>query len=151
MDQSLDEWFAEYDRLRAALEPYRRRIVSQLGRRNGLQELTQPEHVFERLYYYWAATLVNNNDVFGYLSFIIENKAAFLAVGADGTLKALDKLMPFYRHWQKLKDDVERGDYWWRTKDERAPAEALAEGVHELARLLLAYAERNLPMPNQAQ
>jgi hypothetical protein len=150
MDHSLDEWFAEYDRLNAALEPYRQRIVSKLSCPDGPQELAEPEHVFERLYYYWAAALVNNGDVFGYLPFIIENKAAFLAVGADGTLEALDRLTPFYRQQQKLKDDVEKGQCWWQTKDERAAAEALAEGVHELARLLLAYAERNLPMPTQA-
>jgi hypothetical protein len=151
MDQSLDEWSAEYDRLSAALEPYRQRIMSKLGRPDGPQELAEPEHVFERLDYYWSAALVNNGDVFGYLPFIIENKAAFIALGAGGTLRAVDQLMPFYVQQQELKDDVEKGQYWWRTKDERAPAEASAEGVHEFARLLLAYAERNLPTPSSVE
>jgi len=144
VDQSLDEWFAEYRRLNNALEPYRTRIASKIFGPSP-EELTGAEHVFERLYYYWAAALVNNGDVFGYLSFIIENKAAFTAIGAIKTLEAADKLMPLYRKQQSLTDDVEKSEYWWRTKDERAPVEALAEGVHEFARLLLAYAEKNLP------
>src|SRR5262249_29077911 len=137
MELSLKEWFDEYGRLSDALRPYCDRITPKMFGRNAPQKLTEPEHVFERLYYYWAAGLVNAGDVFGYVPFIVENKAAFIAVGASGTLDALEKLMPFYRQQQELKRDVQKGEYWWRTKEKRASAEALAEGVHEFARPLL--------------
>jgi hypothetical protein len=135
MEQSLDEWSDEYNRLRGSLRPFCNRIQLQ-------QELSAAESLFSDLHYYWEAALVNSGDVFGYMSFIIDHKEHFAAIGADGTLKAVDELMPFYR--QQVLDESERGDYWWRTQEERAPAEALAEGVLEFARLLLAYANKNL-------
>jgi hypothetical protein len=110
------------------------------------KKLREAARVFSDLYYYWSAAIVNSGDVFGYLPFIIEHKADFVAVGAHGTLKALKKLIPFYRQQQKLRDEKERSEYAWRNKAKLAPGEALAEGVHEFARLLLAYALKNLPV-----
>src|ERR1700722_16624928 len=130
VDQSLDEWIAEYTRLDSALGMYIDCMPC------GAQELAEPERLFSDLVYYWSAALVNNGDVFGYVHFIIEHKGDFVAIGAEGTLKAMAFLMPYYRQQQELKSDIEKGKYWWRTKDERAPTEALAEGVHEFARLL---------------
>ena len=94
--------------------------------------------------YYWDAALVNNADVFGYVQFIIEHQTDFAAIGADGTLRALDQLMPFYREQQEIKDESEKGAYWHRTKEKRASGEAFAEDVLEFARLLLQYAQKNL-------
>lgn len=142
-DQSRDEWMKEYDRLSDALEPYRSRTVQKAFGPGATEPLTEQERVFFDLWFYWSAGLVNAGDVFGHIPFIIEHEADFKAVGAVATLRALEELMPYYREQQRCPEN-ERGEYWWRTKDERADVEKLAEGVHEFARLLLAYANKNI-------
>ena len=135
MDQSLDESLAEYLRLEDALAHY--------CDRSG-PNMSEPERILTDLCYYWSAAICNNGDVFGYVPFIIEHEADFIAIGAVGTLKALAKLMPFYREQEKLENQDDKNKYWWRTRDERAPVEALAEGVNDFGYLLLAYAQKNL-------
>jgi hypothetical protein len=130
MGESNDEWFKEYRRLTFAIKRF--------------FALREPLRILEDLDYYWNAALINSGDVFGYMHFIIEHQADFEAIGAKGTLDAMVKLRPFYRQQQKLADHGEKHDYWRRTRDERAAAEELAEGVHEFGRLLLAFAEKNL-------
>jgi hypothetical protein len=144
MDQALDEWFKEYGRLCDGLEPYRSSIVPKVYGAGASQPLSEPESVFFNLYYYWGGALCNSGDVFGYVSYIIDHEADFVAIGAHGTIKALAGLMPHFREQEQLTDQTEKDEYWRRTRDERAAVEGIAEGVHEFARLLLAYAEKNL-------
>ena len=140
MDPLVDQWFAEWRRLEAAVEPYRLRILAKESKGS---KLNKEEDVFWNLYYFWQAALINNGDVFGYVAFIIEQKAAFEAVDAKGCLAALEKLMPFYTEQQKLATKEEKNAYWHRTKEARQSAEALAEETNVFGALLLEYAEKN--------
>lgn len=145
MDRPLEDWFDEYRRLNNALRPYCDRICAKECERTAQRcTLSERERLFSDLCYYWEAALVNNGDVFGYVQFIIEHQTDFAAIGADGTLRALDRLMPFYREQQEILDESEKGAYWHRTKEKRASAEAFAEDVLEFARLLLRYAQKDL-------
>jgi hypothetical protein len=144
---SLDEWSEEYQRLENALLPYHSRVIAKVPFPINLQGLNEPERVFFNLWFYWHAALLNAGEVFSWLFLVIENEEAFVAAGAEGTLKAMAKLMSFYREQQKLKDQSEKDAYGRRTKDERASAELFAEDTNEFAKLLLAYAEKNLAAP----
>lgn len=125
MDEAFDESVDDYARLSPALRAYCDPIAAKVFRGAGATSLTEAERLFFDLYYYLEAALVNNGDVFGYTRFITEHRADFATVGAHGTLKAIEELMPFYREQQQLKDATEKGAYWWRTRDERAGAESL--------------------------
>jgi len=142
MDQPLDEWEAEYDRLSKALEPYRRRIHQKFFTVQPVQ-VTDAEKRIADLDGF-CAMLANSFDIFGSVYYIIENKAAFVEIGATGVLKALDALMPFYLEQQKLSSEEEKRRFWRETRDERASAENLSEGMNQFAELLLAYAVKHL-------
>jgi hypothetical protein len=86
--------------------------------------------------------MANNDDFFGYLHFVIENRHQFEAIGARGCLAAVESLMPVYEVQNKL-DESERGEYWHRTWEDRKPAEALAEDSWQFGRLLLTYVRTN--------
>jgi Txe/YoeB family toxin of Txe-Axe toxin-antitoxin module len=146
MDKSLDEFLVEYRELNKALDPYYFKIYAKADEA-APQPLSEAERVFFDLYGYWQAAIVNSGDTFGYVPFIIEHEADFVAVGAHETLKALTNLMPYYHEQQKLKSEIEKGAYSRRTKEERAAVENVAEDTIEFARLLLAYAEQNLTTP----
>jgi hypothetical protein len=141
MDE-MRELMNEYDRLSDALEPYRLRLLAKEDRS---EPLSPAERTFEALWYYWSAALVNNGDVFSYVPFIIEHREEFEAIGAHGTLRACEELMPFYQEQQRLATDQEKGQYWWKTREERRQAEDHAEDMNPFARLLLAFAEKHLP------
>jgi hypothetical protein len=78
------------------------------------------------------------------MSFIIQHRQDFEAIGAHGTLQACEELMPFYQEQQRLSSQQAKGDYWWKTREQRGPAEEHAEDMNPFSRLLLAFAEKHL-------
>jgi hypothetical protein len=144
MDNDLDQWFAEYRRLNAALGLYYDRISAIMdSKRRWKRPPTEPEEVIDGLIYFYEAGLVNEGDVFGYMHCMIEQRKALEAIGAKGCLAALEALMPYYEEQQQLATDDKKREYWHRTRCDRQQAELLAEDVNEFARLMLAYAQQH--------
>ena len=152
MNQLGQEWWIEYRRLSDALSAYGDPIAPKYrGDADAKNSLTEPERLFLDLWFYWDRALVNNGDMFSWLGFILGHKADLAAIGAAGTLEAIDRLMPFYLEQQQAENESARAEYWRRTKEEREPLEAIAEEVNEFAKLLLRYAQNNLGTPGELQ
>jgi hypothetical protein len=147
MGTFMDPFLSEFLKADKPLRLYLVGINAIMHTTGGQAEATGPEAVVSDLYYYWSAALVNAGDVFSYLPFIIEHKQDFAAIGAHGTLKALEALMPFYTEQQELEDINEQHAYAGRMRDQLDAAQEAAEDVQDFARLLLAYARENLPEP----
>jgi len=140
---SMNTWIEEYRRLSEELSRYADPINHKVFHVAGAHPLSENEEIFHDLYYYWNAALVNSHDVFGYVHYIIEHKHDFEAIGAHGTLQALEGLMPFYLEQQTLSSD-EAENYWHLSKEQRSNAENMADDVLPFAELLLRFAHNHL-------
>src|ERR1700693_6198485 len=98
-------WWDEYRELSDCLQGYGNQIAPK--RRAGANQQssrTEPERLFWDLWFFWNAALVNSGDLFSWLGYIRDHKDDLAAIGAAGTLEAIDRLMPFYLEQQQAKD-----------------------------------------------
>jgi hypothetical protein len=144
-----DIYMAEFRRLSDALYAYVDKIMPKKNQEDLTKRkvLTKSERLFWDLCLYWDISYVTNGDMFSWLSLIVDHKRELAAIGANGTLEAMDRLMPFYLDARQSADYAASCEHFWRTKKEREPIEALAEDMNEFARLLLQYAQNHLDKP----
>jgi hypothetical protein len=101
--------------------------------------LTQRQRDWRSLrdFYNW----MNSSDLFGYLGMIYRNPEAFRAIGATKTLTAAEALRDLYDQHQALETEEEKNSLLLQTLEQRQPIEQSADGLQELANLLIAFAE----------
>jgi hypothetical protein len=132
--EELDE---AYDRISDELAGYHDRV---LAKHDSGRPMTGPEETVFHCLGFWHVANVNSADIFGYLNLVIGHEKHFEAIGAKGTLKAKEKLLPLYREMMAKPTEKEQMAFWHETRERRLEDEELAEGTVGFGQLLLDYA-----------
>lgn len=132
------------------LQAYADAVIGKIpegGRVNGSYPgMTVDESAFADMWYFWQSAIMNSGDVAGYFPWLDARRADLEAIGAKGSLSAVEALRPLYE-----KAVLEGSEANWPKgdKDFRQLIESLEEPAFEddWEDLLLTFAQSKLARP----